>query len=369
MPALTTALIGLVSTVAASLLPITGPPVVDRPGSGPDLSTHAVFSAPREPRVRNLLVGNVRATPPGAVVRGVVAVFDSPKLAAALVAASERGVVVEVLSGGESCSRPVYRRLERDLATGSRARCTHRGARGPRVFDGIGTGVHQKTWTFSQTGGADWVSVVTSGNATVEAARRQYTDAYQVVGDRRLYDALETVFAQQWLDRPVARPLRTFAFGDGDQVQFLPWNGPGQADPVLRRIRSLPARGTVVRVANSAWWGPRGVRIARAMARLERDGAQVRVLAGRPLSPDVRRVLHRSGVGIRKGWWGPQRYHHLKLMTVRYRQHGEIRTRVWTGSENWTSRSRGNDEVVARISSRSAHVSYARFFDGLWRRG
>lgn len=362
----------LVLALPAAVLSLLGAvlSVLPGPGAPPaEPTTGAVFSSPGQSRVRSLLVDDLRATPPGAVVRGVVAAFDSPPLAEALVAASRRGVTVQVLAGGQSCAEPAYRRLRRELATGSEARCVHRGARGPQVFDGIGTGLHQKSWTFSRTGRASWVSVVTSANATLESDRRQYTDAYQVVGDRRLHDALATVFRQQWRDRPVRHPMRSFRFGERDEVLFLPWDGPGQTDPVLQRIRSLPARGTVVRVANSAWWGPRGVRIARALVSLERRGADVRVLASRPLSADVRRVLRGGGLPVRSGWWGPRRYHHLKLMTARYRRGGEVETRVWTGSENWTSRSRGNDELVARIGSRSAHLAYAAFFDRLWRRG
>ena len=367
LPAAVLGLLGAVLAVPAPAAPTAAPTTAPTTVPTTVPTTGAVFSAPGQARVRGLLVDNLEATPPGATVRGVVASFSSRPLAAALVAASERGVEVEVLAGGGSCAEPSYRWLQRELATGSEARCVRRGARGPQVFDGIGTGLHQKSWTFSQTGGASWVSVVTSANATPESDRRQYTDAYQVVGDRRLHDALTTVFAQQARDRPVRRPMRSFRFGAGDEVLFLPWNGPAQTDPVLRRIRSLPARGTVVRVANSAWWGPRGVRIAQALAGLEGRGAEVRVLASRPLSSDVRRVLRRGGVGVRSGWWGPHRYHHLKLMTARYRRGGEVTTRVWTGSENWTSRSRGNDELVARIGARSAHRAYAGFFDRLWR--
>jgi phosphatidylserine/phosphatidylglycerophosphate/cardiolipin synthase-like enzyme len=366
------AALAAVLSLVGLLLPML-PVTADQPASPPTPvhrpETGATFGAPGRAAVRSLVVANLRAAPAGARVRGVVAAFDHPGLADELAAAAARGVVVEVLAGGGSCARPSYRRLQRALDPPTAARCARRGARGIGVFDGIGTGLHQKSWTFSRTGDASWVSVVTSANATVEADRRQYTDAYQVVGDRKLYGALAHVFGQQWRDRPVARPLRTYRFGSGDEAQFLPWNGPRQADPVLKRIRSLPGRGTVVRIANSAWWGPRGERIARALADLERRGGQVRVLASRPLSGEVRRTLRRGGAVVREGWWGPRRYHHLKLMTAGYRRGGESETRVWTGSENWTSRSRGNDEIVLRIGARSAHREYAAFFDGLWRRG
>ncbi|MGZ4450170.1 MAG: phospholipase D-like domain-containing protein [Nocardioides sp.] len=330
------------------------------------LTTRAVLSKPGQARVRALLTRDVRGTPRGATVRGVVWQFTSGALAHELVRASRRGVSVRLVVGGIDCDGPVVTSLRHHLGRRSFVSCAHDSARGGDEFAGRRTNLHQKTWTFSETGGSRWVSVVTSANATTVADRYQYNDAYQSVGDRALFHRLREVFHAQVRDRPLARPFRHYRLAPGESVTFSPWDSPHQADPVVRRIDALPATGTTIRATYSNWQDARGVRVARALAVKARHGADVRVLMSRPFSGAVHRVLRRAGVRLHSAYFGPRRYSHLKFMTARYVEGGAVHTRVWTGSENMWSPSRGLDEVVLEVPGPAAYRSYTGFFADVW---
>ena len=253
--------------------------------------------------------------------------------------------------------------MARDLAGRSEVHCSSYSARGRSSFAGAEANLHQKSWTFSRVGTATDITIVTTANATWAADGEQYTDAYQLVDRPDVYARMSAVFTQQWRDRPERRPFRLFHFDDGDTLMFTPWNGPHMTDPVLARIRALPAAGTTIRVAQSNWTDDRGVRIARALARKERAGADVAALVSRPFSPLARRILDRADIPVHDAWFRPRRYHHLKFMTASYDAGGTPSTRVWTGSENWWSPSRGHDELVLELTDPAAYDAYVGFFD------
>jgi phosphatidylserine/phosphatidylglycerophosphate/cardiolipin synthase-like enzyme len=346
----------------ASSTSVSAPASAPAPASdGP--TTGAVFSKPGDGAVRRLLLHNIRHASRGATIEVVTWTFASSGITRELLSASRRGVTVRVLVGGISCREPSVRRLARGLAHPSAARCASNSARGRSSFAGAEANLHQKSWTFSRVGSARDITIVTTANATWAADGEQYTDAYQLVGRHDVFAKMSAVFEQQWRDRPERRPFRQFRFDDGDSLMFTPWNGPHMVDPVLRRIRSLPAAGTTIRVAQSNWGDPRGVRIARALARQQRAGADVAALVSRPFSPVARQVLGRAGIPVHDAWFRPRRYHHLKFMTAAYDVAGVRSTRVWTGSENWWSPSRGHDELILELADSAAYDSYVSFFD------
>lgn len=348
-------------TLAVAAVPSHGDTVA-RTSPVPWPRTRAVLDEPGRHRIRDVLVRHLRQAPRGSVVQGVVWTYDSVPLTAALLRAARRGVRVTVLVGGISCGEPAFVRLRRSLRPPSYAECVRGSARGDAVFDGAEANLHQKSWTFSRVGRTRWVSVVTTANATEAAERHQYNDAYEVVGHRELYRRLGQVFEQQARDRAVAHPFRHYEVGRGVAVTFLPWNSPGQADPVVERIRGLPGAAATILVAQSNWQDERGVAIARALVVQRRAGATVRVLASRPLGRGVRAVLRAGGIPVADTWWSPRRYSHLKFMAVRYNTPTGPRSRVWTGSENWWSPSRGHDELVLRVDGGPAFAAYQRIF-------
>lgn len=349
-------------TRAAAAVPLAASPA---PSVG---EVRVVFGEPGVPRVRSEVVRLLRRTPPGQVVRGVTWTFASRPLADELVRASRRGVTVRVLAGSASCGSGSFRSLRQRLRAPSRARCARASARGRDRFDGRRTNLHQKSWTFSVADGARWVSVVTSANATAVADRSQWNDAVVVRGGRDLHARLTDLFAAQWRDRPVRNPYREVRVGGGTVLAAGPWSSPRMADPVLRRLRTVPAPGARIVVAHSNWQDPRGVRIARALAAKARAGASVRVLTSRPHGSRVRSVLAGAGVRQRSAFVSPSRYSHLKFVAAAWPEGGGEASRVWTGSENLWSASRGHDELVLGLPDPAVHRAYEAFFDRLWRR-
>ncbi|WP_309650750.1 hypothetical protein [Nocardioides sp.] len=354
--------------------PSASPVVGLRAGAPPTASERrstvrmrAVLDRPGERRVRSLLTSHLRQAPPGAVVRGVVWTYSSAVMTTALLDAARRGVRVRVLVGGISCAEPAFLALAAGLPDASWARCVRGSARSGDSFDGLEANLHQKSWTFSRAGSERWISIVTTANATDVAETDQYNDAVELIGHHRLYQALGRVFEQQARDRSVRRPYRHVELGGGVAATFLPWTSPTQRDPVVERIRSLPGPGTVIRVAQSNWQDPRGVRIAHALVDRRRAGADVAAVVSSPFGPRVSAVLREGGVRVESAWFGPHRYSHLKFLAASYDgARGRVQ-RVWTGSENWWSPSRGHDELVVRVDGRSAYVTYAGFFGQLWR--
>ncbi|QZY28694.1 phospholipase D-like domain-containing protein [Nocardioides coralli] len=325
----------------------------------------AHFETPRNSKLTNLLLRNIENTPSGAWIRVVAWSFTNGAIADALSDAADRGVVVRVLMArgqmGETATR-----LQTALAAHDQSwlRGSRNSARGAKRFAGKYTTLHQKSWTFSTTGASRRVSIVASANPTDNATDVQFMDAIQFVGNDRVYDKLRTVFEKQTRDKKVPKPFIRWGSKHAALI-FSPWNSPTMADPVVGRIENLPPHARV-RIANSAWYGPRGARIAQAVAAHERGqrGRDVWVLASKPMGEDVRSILRGAGIPVHKGWWSKRRYHHHKYMTARWRgRGGDPVTRVWAGSENWSEPPRGNDELVAMVKSFATHEKYVAFFD------
>ncbi len=326
-------------------------------------------------KIRNTLVDMIDNAPPGAYIRAVTWSYSSVELTSRLIAAHKRGVVVRVLGAGKAEESSEWSRLKSALADSSGAasdsswaKAVKNAARGPNVFDGEHTELHEKSWMFSTTGQAKRVVVVTSANMTDFAADGQWTDAYVWAdGDLNdtddLYTAMLDKFEEQTKDDGGANPYRVKNFSDSFSVAFSPWDSPSMADPVVDRINSLPANGLSIRIAAAAWRGPRGVAIARALVRKVNNGAKVWVLAGKPFGGDVRDILVAAGIPWADGFKNDDLYQHFKFMTARYVEGGDVKTRVWTGSENWSDESRGNDEIVIKVGAGSVHADYVDFFD------
>ena len=63
---------------------------------------------------------------------------------------------------------------------------------------------------------------------------------------------------------------------------------------------------------------------------------------------------------------GPRCYLHYKFFTVSGAYDGAGLRAVWTGSENWSSVSFGNDELTLRLNGRPVYLRYSKRFDQMW---
>lgn len=319
--------------------------------------------------IRSIVLNAINNTPSGSVIRVVMWAFSDMGIAKAVNAADNRGVEVKMLIARSSAeySATQYLRDYVDNTEGSFVKLISHAGRGAQAWGANAGTLHQKSWTFSTTGSAHWVTIVTSANATDEAHNHQFNDAWRFVDYLDVYNDIKAMFEWAQRDQLSAAPFRQFSHGL-TQLTFSPWNGPTMADPVVRRIRDLPTNRLSIRIANAAWSGTRGVRIAHALAAKKRDGAKIWVIHGKPFGDNVRDALRDAEIPMRNRYLSKSRYLHSKFMTASYYQNGRRATRVWQGSENWGDGSRSGDELVARIVAGSAHTAYVRQFDWLWSR-
>lgn len=375
----------LVMTLPATLL-VGGPSTADDDETPPPAARAAAaaaaakgyspkagpgFARPGDNAMEAVLLKNIRKTPKGAYIRTVNWTFTNEAIANRLVKADERGVVVRVLVSRRSADDPAVNTLQAALGSdcGAGKSCTRIvdfAGRGSNKFDGQRTTLHQKSWTFSTVGSATNVSLISGCNATISARDTQFCDWYQFVGNEKVYDTMRETFEDQTADRDLGKPFLDQRISSTVRLFFSPFNSPKMDDPVLARIKSLPNDGLVIRVAMCAWRDARGVAIAKALAKKKRNGAAVFVLRGEPFGADVAQVLGNAGIPVHNGHFSDERYIHLKFMTAKWVSNGKTRTRVWTGSDNWSDAARGNDELVVQVGAGRTHGAYVSFFDSIY---
>jgi phosphatidylserine/phosphatidylglycerophosphate/cardiolipin synthase-like enzyme len=383
----------LAAVLSSALAVLGAAPAVDQPVGEPSPTTvvepaeppadgrspgRPVFNNPfGTPEQRYALIRHINAridaASEGSTIRLAAYSFAMPSTAQSLIRAHERGaevrVVVDDHSGGWRSVGNLRRVLGTDTGAGSFVRVCHASCRGR------GGNQHAKFVTISHAGDAEDVVMVGSMNFTTYAASRQWQDLYTVAGDADVYAQLVKVFDEMVRDRPQP-PLELAVTDDGFAADVSPVTASG-VDPLLRRLGRVECRGatggtgvhgrTMLRISMHAWNGERGIRLARRVARLARQGCDVRVLAGIGFGPRVTAILRTGGVGYRDS--GRARRHtHEKLMFLS--GHFGARTDasyVWTGSHNWSDRSLRNDEVILRVSGRRQVAAYHANFARIWR--
>jgi phosphatidylserine/phosphatidylglycerophosphate/cardiolipin synthase-like enzyme len=312
----------------------------------------------------------VDRTPGGATIRLAAYSFAMPSTSRALLRAHRRGVRVQVVVDDRSARWGSVRRLRSVLGTSTRrhsfVRVCHRSCRGTTGNQ------HAKFVTISRTGRAEGLVMLGSMNFTAYAAARQWQDLYVVRDRPGLFRELRAVFRSMLRDRAQG-DLPLGSAGDGLLLDVAPVH---RTDLNLRRLDLVRCRGaadgtgwkgrTVVRVSMHAWNGDRGVALARRLVALRARGCNVRVLAGVGFGRQVRSVLERGEVPMRRTRAGSG-YTHEKLLLVSGRYAGRRDAGfVWTGSHNWTDRSLHNDEVTLRVAGQRLVAAYQRNFKRIW---
>lgn len=315
-------------------------------------------------------------------------------LTRALVAAHRRGVSVRLIMwrgnlGTEEDPNPSVRRLVQELsANGNKAR---RPVRRSHVKSCVSscrgtTGLpHSKFYLFSRTGGARWVVMNGSFNATDLASSNQWNDMYVVRGKRRVHDAFRSVFAEMWRDKPVRKAYTSTRIGPVTAF-FYPYAGPraNRPDPALSELKAVRCRGarntadgrTRVRIAMTSWFGERGIRLAWRVRRMQNTGCDVKIVYA-VMGNEVLRILRREGrrpVRLQQvvqdfdddGVY--DRYLHMKVLTIKGHYRGSRRaTVVVNGSANWSPAVLNSDEAVLRIRRAPVLRDYNRWIERLYR--
>jgi len=316
----------------------------------------------------------IERTPRGATISIMSFYMASSITWPALKAAYQRGVDIHAIFYGGPTGRPLpgvssggvklTELIRQGRAHGRRGSWVVWTKNSARGRDGKTT-MHAKVWQFSRVGSTRKVTMVGSYNNSDAADARAYS-AMVTVAMPQLYDEVQKVFLQSAKDRkPPGNPQRR-ASGPGWDAYFMPSLPITRAnDPVLERLRSIPARpGTRMTVSMYSWQGFRGAWLARKLARMVRAGAKLTVVVGPDVAGSVVRTLREAGATLEDGCWRtgrrdrPYAYTHDKEMTATWVDgEGQTRYAAWLGSDDWGNGGGGSqsDQVTVGLYSRWAH--------------
>ncbi|WP_193611473.1 phospholipase D-like domain-containing protein [Nocardioides lijunqiniae] len=336
-------------------------------------TARSLFGRPGANGIRSAVLTNIANAPRGSVILGNTWTFTDVSIAQALASAHARGVRVRVLVAAKTWDSEAVEYLRERLGSGSYVKKSLGAARKATASTSAGA-MHQKSWLFSRTGSQRFVSIVTSANATDSANETQFNDGYQFVDYPEVYSAIQSKFYEQVKRDKHASPFDHVRIGKITALTFSPWDKPTMRDPVVRRIRQIPAAGAEIRVANAAFYGRRGEAIAQALAAKKAKGAKVWVLHGRPFGAGVKRILRAARIPMENAYWtqgtsttDDDHYLHSKMMTAKYRANGKPQWRVWTGSENWSADATAADELVAQVGAGKAYSAHVAYFTSVWK--
>ena len=329
----------------------------------------------------------IDATPPGATIRFAVYSFAEKATATRLINAYKRGVNVQLIFNAHQ----VYEQEKRlQSALGK-----NRNRRSFAIFcegscRGVKGQMHQKVFLFSKAGAAENVVMVGSNNMTRNNAVNQWSDIYTVANDPALYFTYSGVFEQMKADQPQTRPFIS-ADVNGYEPEFYPYPRVAMAnDPLYQALSSITClgaaegygvetttdadgdgaldRATVLRIAQHAWNGDRGIYLAQKVAELKRGGCDVKVIYGVGIGRVVKNTLLRAEVPITNGRTN-KKTHQKTFFVSGVFEGNPASALVWNGSHNWSDGALRRDDVVFRVESLDAFNAYFENFEDIWANG
>jgi phosphatidylserine/phosphatidylglycerophosphate/cardiolipin synthase-like enzyme len=353
------------AVAAADIAPETGGRVHFNDPTGPHRRQYALVR-----RIDHA----IDAAEPGAILRLAAYSLAMPPTTRALVDAHRRGVQVRVVVDDHSAHwgsvRVLAEELGRDTTADSFVKVCQMSCRGGRGNQ------HAKFLTVSSSTQGEGVVLVGSVNLTGYNATRQWNDLYSVA-DVAVHDQLAEAFDLMAADHLQGRLVLPTTSG-GFATDLSPYPGiSARKDPLLHRLRTVHCKGvaltagrdgrTVVRILMHAWNGERGVALARAVARLERGGCDVKVLYGVGMGRQVNRILQAAHVPARDSLHDHRRVHQKVMVLSGRIGHRTDANYVWTGSHNWSDRSLRNDELILRVAGRDLVADHLANFRHIWR--
>ena len=371
------------------LLPLLGasPAAAYEPPGGSVFNNPYGDQAAKYRIVRTILAA-VRNARPGSTIQMSMFLMDGTPAADALIQARNRGVHVQLVfvgnDGRSAMTRRMANRFNADNRPGQPIPARWGRDQSFVVFckgscRGGSTSAnnnHTKFYTFTETGTANNVVMVSSSNLNRGGAVKGWNDMYVAKGRPQMIAQYARIHEEMSRDVPAGDRYRELR-DDALISRFYP--KPSGGDPVMADLNNVHCRGatggagndgrTAINVNMFAWNNERGETIARKLIRLDRDGCDVSIIYGAP-SKQIRLLL--SGSARRGG---------VKLWDSRFDRNGDgvadIRThgkymlisghygadnsawRVHAGSQNWGRGTlRGGDENTLTIISQPAYSSY-----------
>lgn len=239
---------------------------------------------------------------------------------------------------------------------------TRRTARGK---DSASTVLHTKVWQFSKVGRSSKVTVIGSYNNGDIPDARAYS-ATVTLTDPKLYGDVQSMFLMSAKDRRDGRnPQRRFS-GEGWDAYFFPSTPITAAnDPVMERLRSIPGDAdTHMTISMFSMQGRRGAWLARRLASMVEQGAELTFVVGPSIDASILRTLRRAGATLEDGCWrtgrkrAPYAFTHDKEMTATWVADGVTHHAAWIGSDDWGNGSGGSlsDQATIGIYSTWAYT-------------
>jgi phosphatidylserine/phosphatidylglycerophosphate/cardiolipin synthase-like enzyme len=342
-------------------------------------SPGVTFNRPGQQAINDKVLRAIRHSQRGSKIRAMTWNFNSWVFVKALRAAHKRGVSVRILM-----ARKLAQEQGRGGPYNTMRRALQRQDRRPEMRSwfhtcshscrGKGGAMHSKMYLFSKTGAQPRVVMSSSANMTGASASSQYNDMFTVVGSRRAYKSSIKTFNEASRDRPAG--ARVYAAGD-----IRGWFQPrlGLRDLVSRmldRVKCKGARGagingrTSLRIAQDVILGNRGIRIAKQIKQLHREGCNIRLVYSQ-LGGKVWRILQgvprNHLVRDSDGDGAYDVYLHMKAMAISGHYGGRRGARlVYQGSENWSSLASISDEQGLVIDRKRVERKYGRQINRLF---
>ncbi len=218
--------------------------------------------------------------------------------------------------------------------------------------------------------------MVGSSNITSNASKVQWNDLFTIRGNASVHRGYAKMFSRMKRGHKSSH-LYTYRSGAYNSVFWPQGSSPDPYRSWLGNVRCTGASGgsgingrTVIYVNMHAWFGTRGLALARQLRGLYKRGCYVRVLYGF-MSFKVFTTLHRGTGGrmsVRRTLFSHNGrtaylYTHLKNIDISGNFGGDSSSwLVSTGSNNFTNEGTHFDEVALRIRSRGAYNAYVRHF-------
>jgi hypothetical protein len=346
-----------------------------------------VFNDPRGSKKQKLAIITqlnqaIDATPAGGEIRMAMYLFDIGSVAKKLIAASRRGVGVQILiDDGESNKyiRKVRKTAGKNtLARSFVATCAH------SCMSNHASVMHAKFYLFSVAGKARYVSMISSANPYTGNTYKSWNNNHMIVGDENIYNSLSKYFTDMLADKNNLNYYRVTTSGKYT-IYLYPQAIRRPADYVLLNVldhtsctTTAPGYGsdgrTLIRVANWGWSGAR-LDIAEQLWKLHDSGCKVQVMInkGRISRSILHALLKHSKkygkMGVYNAWYDrnnndfAELYVHHKTLTINGLLGGRNVKVTWTGSQNFTGPgTRANNDIILRVVDPSVTDAYNRNF-------
>jgi hypothetical protein len=317
---------------------------------------------------------------PGTIRVSLYSMTDD-RFARAMINAAKRCVSVQLLMNGhlDRTTDVAWAAVEDEIGIDRR-----KPSWGHRCHGCRGSGVlHTKMYLFNSTLPAPNTAsnkivhtvFFGSSNMTSNASKVQWNDLYGVRNDRSgLYAQFAHMFDLLKVDVGFQRNL-TLPAVPPYAATFWPLPSPTSSDTYMRALNSVSCTGasgagthgrTIVNVNMHAWFGTRGLALAKKTRSLYDHGCYVRVLYSF-MSYGVFKILHKgtsSRMLVRRTIFSHDRrtayvYSHFKNIALSGNVAGQRNAKVvWTGSNNFTNEGMNFDEVTVRLASAAAYNSY-----------